>query len=394
LISNQKEFSMNRRLTLRTALVLAAVCAAWPAAAQQGVTDTEIVLGDILPLTGPPALLGVAHNLGVKIAVAEANAAGGVNGRKLRLISEDDGYIPSRTVQGVRKLLTSDKVFALTSLSGTAQGQAALPIVKQAGIPTIAPISLFEELYKPVSKNVFAIGGDHEAATAALVSKVADKFPGKTWALISQDDDYGELVRQGFEKAMKDKKFTMVSAQVYKKGQSDFSSEILKVKQSGAEVLMAGGVLGENVAMAKELERIGYKIPMAVTYVSRVPASVKLMGTAGESVYTVDFVYLEDSPKGKLFMDKAKQFLTPEEQPKVNRYSFTGYAGARVLIEAMRHCGKALTWDCTNAELAKLQNFDTGVMAPISFSATQHLSAPTLFLMKSDPATVSYKSME
>jgi len=133
---------------------------------------------------------------------------------------------------------------------------------------------------------------------------------------------------------------------------------------------------------------------MAVTYVSRVPASVKLMGTAGESVYTVDFVYLEDSPKGKLFMDKAKQFLTPEEQPKVNRYSFTGYAGARVLIEAMRHCGKALTWDCTNAELAKLQNFDTGVMAPISFSATQHLSAPTLFLMKSDPATVSYKSME
>jgi len=385
---------MNRRLTLRTALVLAAVCAAWPAAAQQGVTDTEIVLGDILPLTGPPALLGVAHNLGVKIAVAEANAAGGVNGRKLRLISEDDGYIPSRTVQGVRKLLTSDKVFALTSLSGTAQGQAALPIVKQAGIPTIAPISLFEELYKPVSKNVFAIGGDHEAATAALVSKVADKFPGKTWALISQDDDYGELVRQGFEKAMKDKKFTMVSAQVYKKGQSDFSSEILKVKQSGAEVLMAGGVLGENVAMAKELERIGYKIPMAVTYVSRVPASVKLMGTAGESVYTVDFVYLEDSPKGKLFMDKAKQFLTPEEQPKVNRYSFTGYAGARVLIEAMRHCGKALTWDCTNAELAKLQNFDTGVMAPISFSATQHLSAPTLFLMKSDPATVSYKSME
>ncbi|NDZ18900.1 hypothetical protein C7T35_34385 [Variovorax sp. WS11] len=385
---------MNRRLSIRTALVLAAVCAAWPAAAQQGVTDTEIVLGDILPLTGPPALLGVAHNLGVKIAIAEANAAGGVNGRKLRLISEDDGYIPSRTVQGVRKLITSDKVFALTSLSGTAQGQAALPIVKQAGIPTIAPISLFEELYKPVSKNVFAIGGDHEAATAALVSKVADKFPGKKWALISQDDDYGELVRQGFDRAMKDKKFSVVLTQIYKKGQSDFSSEILKVKQSGAEVLMAGGVLGENVAMAKELERIGHKIPMAVTYVSRVPASVKLMGSAGESVYTVDFVYLEESPKGKLFMDKAKQFLTPEEQPKLNRYSLTGYAGARVLIEAMGKCGKALTWDCTNAELAKLQNFDTGVMAPVSFSATQHLSAPTLFLMKSDPATTSYKSME
>jgi branched-chain amino acid transport system substrate-binding protein len=223
---------------------------------------------------------------------------------------------------------------------------------------------------------------------------VADKFPNKKWALISQDDEYGELVRAGFEKVQKEKKLEVVSTQIYKKGQADFSSEILKVKQSGAEVLMGGGVLGENVAMAKELERNGHKIPMAVTYVSRVPASVKLMGPAGENVYTVDFVYLEESPQGKVFMDKVKQHLSAEEQAKVNRYTFTGYAGARVMFEAMKRCGKALTWDCTNAELAKTQNFDTGVMTPVTFSATQHLSAPKLFLMKSDPAKVSYTSVE
>jgi branched-chain amino acid transport system substrate-binding protein len=385
---------MTRRLSILTALGLAAGVAAFPAFAQQGVTDTEIVLGDILPLTGPPALLGVAHNLGVKVAVAEANAAGGINGRKFRLISEDDGYVPSRTVQGVRKLLTSDKVFALTSLSGTAQGQAALPIVKQAGIPTMATISLFDDLYKPAIKNVFAIGNDFETVTANLVAKVADKFPGKKWAIISQDDEYGELVRQGFEKALKEKKLTMVSSQIYKKGQTDFSSEILKVKQSGAEALMAGGVLGENVAMAKELERIGDKMPMAVTFVSRVPATMKLMGTAGENVYTVDYVTLEDSPRGKVFFDKVKQYLSPEEQARVNRYTLTGYAGARVLFDAIKRCGKALTWDCTNAELAKTQNFDSGVMTPFSFSATQHLAAPSLFLMKSDPAALSYKTLE
>lgn len=385
---------MIRRLSTFAALGLVAAGIGLPVAAQQGVTDTEILVGDILPLTGPPALLGVAHNLGVKVAVSEVNAAGGINGRKVRLISEDDGYVPSRTVQGVRKLITSDKIFAFTSLSGTAQGQAALPVVKQAGIPTMATISLFEELYKPVSKNVFAIGGDHETATAALVAKVADKFPGKKWAIISQDDDYGELVRQGFEQVQKARKFVVVSNQIYKKGQADFSSEILKVRESGAEMLMAGGVLGENVAMAKELERIGAKIPMAVTYVSRVPASVKLMGSAGENVYTVDFVTLEDSPRGKAFLEKTKLYLSADEQPKVNRYTFTGYAGARTLFEAMKRCGKALTWDCTNAELAKTQNFDTGVMTPISFSATNHLAAPALFLLKSDPASVTYKALE
>jgi ABC-type branched-subunit amino acid transport system substrate-binding protein len=157
---------------------------------------------------------------------------------------------------------------------------------------------------------------------------------------------------------------------------------------------MAGGVLGENVAMAKELERNGYKIPMAVTFVSRVPATMKLMGAAGENVYTVDYVYLEDSAKGKAFFDKVRQYLTPEEQAKVNRYTQTGYAGARVLFEAIKRCGKNLTWDCTNSELAKMQNYDTGVMSPISYSTTNHLAAPTLFLMKSDPANLTYKPQD
>src|SRR5690606_41105577 len=98
------------------------------------------------------------------------------------------------------------------------------------------------------------------------------------------------------DRAVKEKKLEVVSTQVFKKGQSDFSSEILKVKQAGAEALMAGGVLGENITMAKELERIGHKIPMGVTYVSRVPASAKMMGPVGENVYTVDYVFLESSP--------------------------------------------------------------------------------------------------
>jgi ABC-type branched-subunit amino acid transport system substrate-binding protein len=385
---------MNRRLTSLAVLGLLSLGAIAPAAAQQGVTDTEIVIGDILPMTGPPALLGVAHNLGVKAAVAEVNAAGGINGRKLRLISEDDGYVPTRTVQGVRKLINSDKIFAFTSISGTAQSEAAMPIIKQSGIPSIAPITTYEGLYKPAIKNVFAVGYDMSNAVEELAAMMAERYPNKKWAIISQDDEYGENVRSGFERAAKAKKLNVVSTQIYKKGQTDFSSEILKVKAAGAEALLAGGVLGENVAMAKELERVGHKIPMGVTYVSRVPASAKLMGPAGENVYTVDYVYLESSPQGKAFTEKLAKHLSPEEMARVNRYTYTGYAGARTLIDAMGRCGKALTWDCTNAELAKVSNLDTGVMTPISFSATNHLAAPKLFLLKADPAAVTYKAVQ
>lgn len=380
--------------TLVAMIGLSAVAALLPAHAQQGVTDTEIVIGDILPLTGPPALLGVAHNLGVKVAVAEANAAGGINGRKLRLISEDDGYVPSRTIQGVRKLINSDKIFAFTSISGTAQAQAAMPILKQSGIPAMAPITTYEGLYKPTIKNVFAVGYDMADAVAVLVEKMADLHPGKKWAVISQDDDYGENVRAGFDRAAKQRKLEVVSSQIFKKGQSDFSSEILKVKQAGAEALMAGGVLGENIVMTKELERIGHKIPVGVTYVSRVPASAKMMGSAGENVYTVDYVYLEGSVQGKGFADKIAKFLSSEEQAKVNRYTYTGYGSTRALFDAIGRCGKSLTWDCTNAELAKVSNLDTGAMTPISFTATNHLAAPKLFLLRADPAAVTYKAVE
>ncbi|MEY4653048.1 MAG: hypothetical protein RI884_1629 [Pseudomonadota bacterium] len=386
---------MNRRISLLATAAALALGAAFPVAAQQqGVTDTEILLGDILPLTGPPALLGVAHNLGVKVAIAEANEGGGVNGRKLRLISEDDGYVPSRTVQGMRKLIQSDRVFALTSVSGTAQSQAAMPLITQSGLPAMAPITTYEGLYKPTIKNLFAVGYDMADAVYELVSMMATRYPNKKWAVISQDDDYGENVRAGFDRAVKEKKLQVVSSQIYKKGQQDFSSEILKVKQSGAEALMAGGVLGENVAMAKELERIGHKIPTGVTYVSRVPASAKLMGSAGENVYTVDYVYLESSPEARPFMAKVAKYLSPEEQARVNRYTFTGYAATRALIDAMGRCGKALTANCTIDELNKVRNLATGSMTPISFSPTNHLAAPKLFLLKADPAAVTYKAVQ
>ena len=84
-------------------MLAAAYLATGPAlAADPGITDTEIVIGDVEPLTGPPALLGVAASIGHKIAIAEANAAGGINGRKIKYVLEDDGYVTARTIQGVQ----------------------------------------------------------------------------------------------------------------------------------------------------------------------------------------------------------------------------------------------------------------------------------------------------
>ena len=385
---------LSRTFALGASLAMALFAgAAW--AQQQGVTDTEIVVGDVLPLTGPPALLGVAHSIGVKVAVAEANAAGGINGRKLRLISEDDGYVVARTIQSVKKLVTVDKVFALTSLSGSAQGLAVLPVVKEMGIPALNPISFSDDLFTPPTKNVYALGTRHPLVAEQLTEALAARYPNKKWAVVTQDDEYGDQSRQGFEAAQKAKKLNVVYSTIYKKGQVDFSSEMLRAKDAGAEILYAGGVVGENVAMVKELDRLGLKIPVGISYVSRVPVVLKLMGPAAENVYTLDYVVAEDSDKGKAFLDKARALISADEFAKVNRFTFTGYAGAKTLFEAFRRCGKALTWACTIAQLDAMKDFDTGVLtSPVAFSPSSHLSSEKLVLLRANVATQSFKAAE
>ena len=119
---------MIKYLATASLLLAGAYLSTGPAlAADPGITDTEIVIGDVEPLTGPPALLGVAASIGHKIAIAEANNAGGINGRKIKYVLEDDGYVTARTIQGVKKVIDVDKVFAMLGISGSGQSIAVMP---------------------------------------------------------------------------------------------------------------------------------------------------------------------------------------------------------------------------------------------------------------------------
>src|SRR5437868_14922268 len=111
---------MIKYLATASLLLAGAYLSTAPAlAADPGISDTEILIGDVEPLTGPPALLGVAASIGHKIAIAEANAAGGINGRNIKYILEDDGYVTARTIQGARKIIDCDNVFAMHCRSGS-----------------------------------------------------------------------------------------------------------------------------------------------------------------------------------------------------------------------------------------------------------------------------------
>ncbi|GGC74817.1 ABC transporter substrate-binding protein [Chelatococcus reniformis] len=359
------------------------------AAAEQGFTDSEITVGEINPYTGPPALLGVAHAQGVKLAFAEANAEGGINGRKIKLITEDDGYVPSRTLQAVRKFADVDKVFALMGVSGAAQSTAALPLIEKTGLPTIISVAPMPVQWTPPRKNIFVLGQAYEEGVRQLINYLADKNPGKKWALVTQDDDYGLAVRDGFQAAAKEKKLNVVFTSTYKKGQTDFSSEMLRLKESGAEMFMAGGIISENVAMMKELEKLNVKPVTGIFWPGRIEALLKLIGPASDGLYAVDYVEPLASPAGKAFVDKAKTLLG-DEAKGINRYTEVGYAAGRLLVDAIKRCGKDLTRACTIAELEKTKDLATGVMAPISFGPGNRFSSQVVKIMRANHGDLSF----
>jgi len=348
------------------AVVLAAVCA--PSVAQQGVTATEIKIGGSTALTGPGALVGIAHDLGEKIAVGEINDAGGINGRRIVRVFEDDGYVPARTVQAARKLIDVDKVFALTASSGTASTMAALPLAQEKNIPMLQTAAPNTVMFTPPQKNLFVVGKAYGPGTYDFTKFLAGRFRDAKWVAIVQDDDYGDDVQAGYERAVKELKLNSLAVMRYKRGQKDFSAEILRAKQLGATLILSGAIIGENVAIAKEAVRIGLNAQIAMLWSGRIPQLIGLMGEAGKGVIAADYVGEFSDPAGQIFMEKARKYLTADELGKLNRYSLTGYIGVVLLADAIRRCRSTVTQACVIEKLETTNNLSTqGITSPLSF---------------------------
>ena len=137
---------------MKIALTMALAALAFSASvhsAQQGVTDTEIVLGSIQDLSGPLAGFGKQDRLGMMLAVDEINEQGGINGRKLRLIVEDSGYDPKKAVLAAQKLVNQDKIFMMMGHIGTAQNMAAMPVQFEKNVINFFPVTAAREMYEP-----------------------------------------------------------------------------------------------------------------------------------------------------------------------------------------------------------------------------------------------------
>ena len=175
------------------------------AMAEPGVTDSQIVLGSVTPVSGPPSLLGKAHMAALKVWQEDVNSRGGINGRKVEIRLDDDGYVPQRALQGVKRLNESENVFGLIGTSGSAMLQAMLPYINEQKIPTINAMAVAASHFNPPNKTVFIVGPTYcqELGTAMIHLVKTRKLQAEKFAIAYQDDEFGTDVRCGYQKAVK-----------------------------------------------------------------------------------------------------------------------------------------------------------------------------------------------
>ena len=372
------------KTTLLSTAAALALCglAAEPAAAQfktQGVTDTEIVLGTHMDLSGPIKSWGVPATNGMKLAVEQINTSGGINGRKLRLVSEDDGYDPKKAVLQTQKLIELDKVFAIVSAMGSATTLAPMPLVQSAGLLHLFPITAAEFTFKmdpakPEDRLKFNMFSPYYDTMRLGIKWVMQNKGYKKPCIVYQDDEMGKNFTDAYTDELKDLNIPEATRVSFKRGATDFNSQVARMKSDGCDLVALGSVVRESVGIVTVAKKLGWEPAFVVSSPSYVPDLADLGKEAAEGIYGVGQIeiFYRDTATGKV-----KDFI--EAYHKMfgidpNLQTTSGYNGAMVFAHYAAMAGKNLTTESLMAALESGKVFDDIFGgAPVSFSKENHL---------------------
>jgi len=345
-------------------------------AQSQGVGKDEILVGSIQDLSGPIAAFGKAVRQGMVLRVEEANEQGGVHGRKLKLIVEDDGYDPKKAVLAAQKLVNQDKVFIVVAHTGTAQNNASMPIQFEKNVINFLPVTAAREMYEPLNRLKYSFAVTYyDQMRTWLPKMVKDKGAKKVCALY-QDDEFGLEVLRGAEAGLKAMNLEMVEKTSYKRGATDFSSQVAKLKSSGCDLVVLGTIIRETIGAIGESRKTGFSpvfLGSSASYTWLIP---KLGGKAMDGLYSTmgaQHPYLDEASQPLRFW--ATKYKTRfNEDPDV--FAAYGYLIVDAFIKGAAKAGPNLSTD------SFIKAMDTMTIPPdifgsaeATFSATKRLGS-------------------
>ncbi|NML84935.1 MAG: ABC transporter substrate-binding protein [Polaromonas sp.] len=324
---------------------IGALTATLAQAQSQGVSKTEITLGSIQDLSGPLAGFGKQIRFGMNLRVSELNEQGGVNGRKIRLIVEDSGYDPKKAVLAAQKLVNQDKIFAMVGHLGTAQNLAAMPVQFDKNVINFFPVTAAREMYEPFHKLKYSFAATYYDQMKAAVPKLVKDKNAKKVCSMYQDDEFGLEVQRGADDGLKAIGMTMVEKTSFKRGATDFSSQVAKLKAADCDMVVLGTIIRETIGGIGTARKLGYNPVFLGSSAAYTDLIHKLGGKPMDGLYatmTVQNPYLDEASQPIRFW--ANKYKTAfNEDPTV--FSVYGYTLMDAFIRASQKAGTSLSTD-------------------------------------------------
>ncbi|NGN44552.1 ABC transporter substrate-binding protein [Mesorhizobium sp. CGMCC 1.15528] len=334
---------------LRMAALLAMVLVASPAAQAQektrGITDTEILIGTHTDLSGPAAFAGTSNVNGMQMRINEINEAGGVHGRKIRLIVEDHQYQVPRAVQAVNKLVNRDGVFLVIGAIGVAQNNAAMPILQKANVPNMFPLAQSRSMWEPLDRLKFVLhAGDYDQIRSGIKWLVDNKQRSK-FCLLHLDTDFGKEIVDGTTDELAKHDLKVVASEKYKPTDTDLGTQILNLRKADCDVVVLGSLARDTVLAYTSARRVGWNVDFIGASSSYHRVIQEAANNATEGLYAVTGNYVpepgERSPEYQAWYDKYKALYKTDPHALDN----LGYLSIDVLAKAFDAAGKDLTLD-------------------------------------------------
>jgi len=368
--------------TFSSALRLVAVLAAFPLSAlaqQNGVGPDSVTIGVFGPISGPASYIGLAGRDGAALAFKEVNDAGGINGRKIRMVFEDDAHSPARAVAAAKKLVEQDKVFMLMSVGGSNATAGTIDYVKEKGLPMYVSISSAPAVTFPFARTLFRGGTTETARYGELYAEfLREHYKAKRIVILSGREEYPRNEGDATVAKLKEWFNEAPAARIeFNVGDKDFTPQLSAAQRANPDVIAFFGNPAEAALALRQARDLGVKAPFFVGANIVDPAFIAAARGSAETAKGFSLVpVLPGSRLPEMVQWEAKWKREYPNAPagRPNNFDLIAYADAYVVTDAMKRAGPALTQDSFIAALEATRNYKVnGLATARSFSTKHHI---------------------
>lgn len=352
-------------------------------AQQRGVTDDKIVVGTHLAMSGPLASWGTQVANGLRMRFEEANAAGGVHGRQVELIVEDNQFNPSRAAQVGNKLIEKDNVFAIIGALGTSTNLVVMPRAYEANVPNLFPVAAGRQLYEPFNRLGFVASAPHYDNMRLAVKYLVEKEGKRRVCVLAQSNELGEEVKSGVSDQLKAMNMELVAETRHGAADRDFTAAIAKLREANCDLIALGSVVVDTISPIVTARKAGWDVTFVGSSSAYATENIDLAKGATEGLYVTAQMEIPTVEAG----GRMAEFVTAYTSKYASAPGFQaalGYTFADLFVAAADKAGRDLTVDTLVSALETMRGYRDpfGSGPVIEFAADKRLGTSAAFLSR------------